>query len=400
MKTLHAVTWLLATTLALPAQAQRAACGASFLTSSATINLEAVDVAGYRYVVALPFTPGGSSVRFGLGSVAPAANKSCFDAASFAGTTLSVPDLGVAGDFYAVTLALVAGSDGVQFDLATASKNPRLIPDAGVRINQASNPFATVDRVSGITYVGYQDRTGGGDKFQSSSDGLAFANPTTLSYSNRSVDSRRTLMPDGKTWRLYQVNPQTGVMTSYQSTDGNAFAPEAGIRYQAQAGDNGSIGVYDLYTAADGALVLVYVGDLHGKNNLRMAKSTDNGLSFSLVKGNVLGDDDAGGGGSTFIDNKTIALADGRRRMLTMRAGELQSFVTTDGYSWSRELGTRIGYRDFAAAGVTVYSLNDPVAVIDQQGRLKVYVAASTSPAGSEAAGNTDWVIVSATWRD
>ena len=311
-----------------------------------------------------------------------------------------MPDLGVAGDFYAVTLAWVAGSNPPQFDLASANKNPRLFPDAGVRIHQASNPFATVDSVSGTTYVGYEDRAGGGDKFQSSGDGLAFANPTSLTYANRSVDSRRTLMPDGKTWRLYQLNPQTGVMSSYQSTDGNSFTPEAGTRYQAQAGDNGSIGVYDLYTASDGALVLVYVGDLYGKNNLRMAKSTDNGLSFSFLKGNVLGDDDAGGGGATFIDNKTIALADGRRRMFTMRAGELQSFVTTDGYSWSREPGTRIGYRDFAAVGVTVYSLNDPVAVIDQQGRLKVYVAASTSGAGSEAPGSTDWVIVSATWRD
>ncbi len=400
MKTPHALLWLAAALLALPAHGQRAACGANFLASTATLSLEAVDVADSRYVVTLPYTAGGASVRFGLGNVVPVANKSCFDAASFAGATLSVPDLGVAGDFYAVTLAWVAGSNPPQFDLASASKNPRLIPDAGVRINQASNPFATVDRVSGVTYVGYQDRSGAGDKFQSSSDGLSFANPSALTYANRAVDSRRTLMPDGKTWRLYQVNPQTGVMTSYQSADGNTFAPEAGIRYQAQAGDNGSIGVYDLYTASDGALVLVYVGDLHGKNNLRMAKSTDNGLSFSFLKGNVLGDEDAGGGGSTFIDNKTLALADGRRRMFTMRAGELQSFVTSDGYAWSREPGTRISYRDFAAVGVTVYSLNDPVAVIDPQGRLKVYVAASTSGAGSEAPGNTDWVILSATWRD
>lgn len=400
MKLSRLLPWFLVLLVAAPSHAQRAACSASFVATTATIALEAVQVAAARYVVTLPYTSGAATLRFGLGSATAAANQSCFDAASFAGGTLSIPDLAVSGDFYAVALAWAPGSDPPQFDLASASRNPRLVPDAGVRIHQASNPFASVDSVTGTTYVGYQDRTGGGDKFQSSSDGLVFANPTAVTYTNRSVDSRSTPMPDGKTWRLYQLNPQTAVMTSYLSTDGNSFTSEAGTRYHAQAGDNGSMGVYDLYTAGDGALVLVYVGDLHGKNNLRMARSTDNGLSFSFVKGNVLGDDDAGGGGSTFIDNKTIALADGRRRMFTMRAGELQSFVTTDGYSWSREPGTRISYRDFAAVGVTIYSLNDPVPVIDQQGRLKVYVAASTSGAGSETPGNTDWVIVSATWRD
>lgn len=382
--------------------AQRSACIASYDAGTSAINLAALDIGNSRYTTSLPITTGGTTVRFRVGSTTTVANKECLDPATFDASTLtvSIPDVNVAGNYFAATLGLVAASNPLQLDLVSASKNPRLVPDAGVRVEKASNPFATVDSATGITYLGYQDRSGGGDKFRMASDGLTFTSPTALTYNNRSVDSRRTLMPDGVTWRLYQVDPTTGVMSSYKSTDGNVFTAESGTRYSAQTADAGSVGVYDLYTAGDGALVLVYVGDLRGKNNLRMARSTDNGLTFTFYKGNVLGDDDAGGGGSSFIDNKTMALPDGRRRMFTMRAAELQSFVTTDGYNWSRESGTRISYKDFATVGLTIYSLNDPVAVIDKNGKLKVYVAASTVALSNEAAGNMDWAIVSATWSD
>lgn len=397
--------------VALPVQAERLACKAIYDTAAGTLNLDAVDVGSSRYVVKLTLMPGGSTTRFKLSTSTLSTSHECFDAASVGANTLTIPDLTVADSFYAATLTLVAGNGPtqidmatsspatMQFDLASSTKNPRLVPDAGLRIEKASNPFASVNSSTGITYLGYQDRSGGPESFKSASNGLNFSNPTALTYSNRSVDSRRTLMPDGKTWRLYQFS-STGVMTSYISSDGNVFTAEAGTRYTAQAADNGRTGVYDLYTASDGNLVLVYVGDLMGKNNLRMAKSTDNGVSFTFVKGNVLGDDDAGGGGNSFIDNKTILLADGRRRMFTMHAGELQSFVTSDGYAWTREAGTRIGYKDFAAVGVTIYSLNDPVAVIDNSGKLKVYVAASTAALANEGPGNTNWAIVSATWDE
>lgn len=396
---------LLSMLVSFPSLAQRFSCVANYDNATGTLNIDAVEVAGTRYVVKLDVVNGSSPLRFRLATATRSSNLDCLDTASINTTTLTIPDLTVADSFYAATLTLVAGNGPTEIDLAAAnpgttqleltssSKNPRLVPDAGFRIERAGLPFATVSS-SGITYLGYGD-VSGGEAFQSSSDGLNFSNRVVVSYSNRSVDSRRTLMPDGTTWRLYQMNQQ-GVMTSYISSDGNVFTAEPGTRYTAPASDNGRTGVYDLYTTSDGAVVLIYLGDLLGANNLRMAKSTDNGVNFTFLKDNVLGDANAGG---SFVDNKTIALPDGRRRMFTMRFGELQSFITTDGYSWSREPGARVNFRDFASAGVTIYSLNDPVAVFDKNGRIKVYVAAATA-AHADQPGNTNWAIVSATWDD
>jgi hypothetical protein len=100
-------------------------------------------------------------------------------------------------------MVLKVGSSPLQFGQITATRIARVTPDPGLRVTKASNPFATVDS-NGVAYLGYQDRATNSTKFQSASDGLTFNNATALTYSNRSVDSRKTLMPDGKTWRLYQ----------------------------------------------------------------------------------------------------------------------------------------------------------------------------------------------------
>jgi len=400
--------------ITLPVQAERLACTATYNNSTGALNINAVEVGSKRYVVELTAITGGTTLRFKLNSATMTDNRDCFDAATVSGTTVTIPDIAVADSFYNATLTLVTGNGPTQIDLATSSpstmqfdlvssgKNPRLVPDAGIRVEKAGIPFATVNSSTGTTYLGYVSAVDGSENFQSSTDGLTFSNPTLLTLTNRSVDSRITHLPDGK-WRLYLIDQNTGIMTSYYSSDGNVFGPtlESGTRYTATADDKISgrtpyTGVYDLYTAAsDGAVILVYLGDLMGKNNLRMAKSTDNGVTFTFVKGNVLGDD---GTGYAFVDNKTVLLADGRRRMFTMRGGQLQSFVTTDGYAWSREVGTRISYYDFASVGVTLYSLNDPVPVFDKNGNLKVYVAGATGPNASTP-GNTNWGLISATWN-
>ncbi|MEI6206555.1 MAG: VCBS repeat-containing protein [Desulfuromonadales bacterium] len=400
--------------ITLPAQAERLACTATFSSATGAINIDAVDVGSKRYVVKLALVTGASTMRFRLESATLTSNHECYDAASVTATTLTIPDIAAADSFFNATLTLVTGNGPTQIDLATTSpasmlfdltasaKNPRLVPDAGLRVEKAGIPFATVNSSSGVTYLGYISAVDGSEAFQSSTDGLTFSNPTPLTLNNRSVDSRRTRLTDG-TWRLYMMNQNTGVMTSYFSSDGNVFGPslESGTRYSATADDKLSgatpyTGVYDFYYAGDGALILVYLGDLMGKNNLRMAKSIDNGVTFTWVKGNVLGDDNTG---YAFVDNKTIRLADGRTRMFTMRSGQLQSFVTSDGYTWSREVGTRISYRDFTSVGLTLYSLNDPVPVFDKNSNLKVYVAAATA-ANANTAGNTNWAIVSTTWNE
>ena len=375
----------------------RVSCRATFDASAGTLTIQSVSVGSVRYQVMMALE--GNYV-FSLVDATVLNSADCYDSAIYASEVVTIPDVKAGDDYYYADLTLVPGSNPMRFALRSAIKNPRLVPEAAIRVNNASNPFATV-AVDGTAYVGYSDLASGegGTKFQSSADGLRFGNPTVLTYSNRSVDSRRTLMPDGVTWRFYEYNQTTASMTSYSSTDGNSFTADSGVRYAPHASDNNTIGVYDHYTASDGSVVMIYVGDLTGKNNLRMARSTDNGLTFTFLKGNVLGDDDAGGGGGTFIDNKTILLPDGRRRMFAMRSFELYSFISTDGVNWTREPGVRVSYTDFAAAGLTIYSLNDPVPVSTIDGVCRVYVAAATSSTAMTP-GSSDWAIVSAVWRE
>jgi hypothetical protein len=392
------LTMVFLASLAVAAQAQRDTCTASFNATTGALVVDAAQVGNTVYAARLSLLSGTPWV-VGLDS-ATVSTSACYDPATFDGTTASIPSVAVGIDIYAATMVLQAGSSPLRFGQVVATRNPRLIPDPGIRITGASNPFATVDG-NGVAYLGYQDRAGGNTtRFQSSGDGLSFSGPTVLSYANRAVDSRKTLMPDGRTWRLYQYDLSAKVMTSYSSQDGNQFTADTGIRYAPASGDNNSLGVYDSYVASDNSVILIYVGDLTGKNNLRMARSTDNGLSFSFLKGNVLGDDEAGGGGSSFIDNKTLLLADGRRRMVTMRANEIHSFISSDGLSYVREPGVRLKTADFASVGVTVYSLNDPVMVRTRDGKYRVYVAAATAAAANEGPGNTNWAIVSAVWSD
>lgn len=384
--------------LPLAAQAQRATCTASFNAATGVLVVDAARVGNTLYAARLS-SSGGAAMVVTLDS-ATATTNACYDPATFDGTTASIPSVGAGSDTYAATMVLQPGSSPLRFGQVIANRNPRLVPDPGMRVSKASNPFATVDG-NGVTYLGYQDRAGGNaTRFQSASDGLGFTSPTLLTYANRAVDSRKTLMPDGKTWRLYQYDLVAKVLTSYSSQDGNQFTADAGIRYAPAPADNNSLGVYDSYVASDNSVILIYVGDLMGKNNLRMARSTDNGLTFSFLKGNVLGDDEAGGGGSSFIDNKTLLLADGRRRMVTMRANEIHSFISSDGLSYTREPGVRLKTADFASVGVSIYSLNDPVMVRTKDGKYRVYVAASTSNTTDEGPGNTNWAIVSAVWSD
>lgn len=381
-----------------PAIAQRATCTSSFNATTNALSIDVVAVGSAKYQVNLSLA-GGNELAFNVDS-ATSTSRGCYDYASFDGSNLSIADIKVGADYYNASLRLNPAIGAVQFSLVAASKNPRLVPDAGIRLTKASNPFASVDG-NGISYLGYQERGGSNaTKYQSASDGLTFANSTLVTYINRSVDSRKTLMPDGKTWRLYQYDLGTKLMTSYSSTDGNSFTADTGTRYAPVSADNGSTGVYDSYVAGDGSVILIYVGDLVGKNNLRMARSTDNGLTFTYLKGNVLGDDDAGGGGNTFIDNKTLLLADGRRRMVTMRANEIHSFISSDGITYTREPGVRLKTADFASVGVTIFSLNDPVMVRTKEGKYRVYVAASTAASADEGPGNSNWAIVSALWSD
>ena len=140
-----------------------------------------------------------------------------------------------------------------------------------------------------------------------------------------------------------QWNFGTSQIGSLFSADGVTFTPETGVRYTLQPADKGTLGVYDAFSDRQGGVVLLYLGDLPGLNNVRRAYSRDNGLTFTFDRGNILGDDNAGGGANSFVDEKSIRLPDGRIRLFTMRQHTIYSFVSVDdGYSFVRDPGTRL----------------------------------------------------------
>ena len=70
---------------------------------------------------------------------------------------------------------------------------------------------------------------------------------------------------------------------------------------------------------------------MRGINNVRMAYSPpgDNGWTFSYERGDILGDDEAGAGGRTYVDIKSVGLPDGRRRLFAMKGGsQILSFIS------------------------------------------------------------------------
>jgi hypothetical protein len=260
--------------------------------------------------------------------------------------------------------------------------------DAGFRVVGATNPQPGVDPATGQVHLYYVDHATNQQRVAVSADGLTFPAGASAVGVFRN-DARNTLLPDG-TWRRFQWNFGTNQIGSLYSADGITFTPENGVRYTLQPADKGTLGVYDAYSDRQGGVVLLYLGDLPGLNNVRRAYSRDNGLTFTFDRGNILGDNTAGGGANSFVDEKSIRLPDGRIRLFTMRQNTIYSFVSNDdGYSFIRDPGTRLERGSFKEATLT--SLNDPVVVRLPDGRFRMYLASLRS--------DQVWVVVSATTR-
>lgn len=234
-------------------------------------------------------------------------------------------------------------------------------------------PQPTPLPATGAIYLYYLNRATGQPEVATAADGLNFgvgAFPTAYPF-----DSRNTLLPDG-TWRRYLYDNRAAQMTSESSTDGAHFTPDAGVRYTPSEHDNGTLGVYDFHVASSGAVIMVYLGDLMGQNNLRRAVSSDNGWTFTFDRGDVLGDGALGGGANSFVDPKLITLPDGRVRLLTMKMGAVYSFVADDDLeTFTQEPGMRLAPGDFTE--FEVRGLFDPVIVRLPDGRYRIYVTAA-----------------------
>lgn len=269
-------------------------------------------------------------------------------------------------------------------------------PDPGVRVPAASLPKPFVDE-TGRVHLFYEAQTtqGGRAMYAVSDEGLTFAAGRLQQPADLQYHPFRTRMPNG-VWRMYTQDPRNPIeLRSNSSGDGVVFTGDAGLRYQVQPDDRGWMGVYDHYVDPRGRVVLLYLGDKTGLNNVRRAVSTDQGWTFTFARGDVLGDSaDARtrGASRAFVDQKTTPLHDGRRRLFAMRSGcAIYSFVSSDGDVYDREPGARVTTTAFG--DLPIRSLHDPVVVRLQDGRYRMYVAAAlqntTGPDGS--------VIVSAT---
>jgi hypothetical protein len=281
--------------------------------------------------------------------------------------------------------------------------------DSGIRINKASNPHAYVAPDNTI-YLAYEKRSSTNStgpnpsKVAVSNDGgLAFTTITGNLDNHKYINS--VLMPDGKTYRRYMCSSQ-GV-TSESSTNNVNFTPDAGKRYNLNASDNNTCGVFSAHTDNNGGVVFLYIGDMSGVNNIRMAYSQpgDNGMNFSFVSDNVCGDSGYGGKG-TYVDTNSLKLPDGRVRLVTMRQdpsvpfppaaknGYIYTFISNNGRDFTLEEGARISPYDFTK--IDVWSLNDPKLVRLPSGLYRIYVAAMVK----NTDGSYDWAIVSATSAD
>ena len=266
------------------------------------------------------------------------------------------------------------------------------VPDSGIRMGFASLAKARMGE-NGLVYLFYQDTSGKKlkDPIASSYDGLIFTEGETSDGTVRHPDALE--LPDG-TWRRY-VFTKDFAITSESSSDGKVFTKDEGIRYSPSEEDMGTLGTYDIFVDADGGVVLLYVGDLRGLNNVRRAYSppVDNGWTFSYERGNVLGDDEAGGGSWTYVDIKSVSLPDGRRRLFAMTGGtQILSFVSdTELRSFSLEPGVRLSKSDFIE--LEVISLHDPMVIKIEDDRYRMYLHLLIT----DATGAKRTAIVSAT---
>jgi hypothetical protein len=280
-----------------------------------------------------------------------------------------------------------SGSDSTTSDSSIAW-DLTFTPDPGIRVDNAAIPSAYVDDTGSVVLM-YEDESTqpGSWKIKTASDGLIFFTSVDPAAVRHPYD---VLMPDGR-WRRYIWNPPSQQFTSETSSDRIHYTSDVGTRYALQPQDNGTMGIYDIFSDSAGGIVLLYIGDMYGMNNVRRAYSSDGGWTFAYTDGNVLGDDGAGGGPNSYVDQHCIRLPDGRRRLTCMRRTDIYSFLSTDdGKSFSADAGARILKSDFTE--LTVQSLNDPTMVLLPDGRYRIYVAALIS----KGAG-TKWAILSAT---
>jgi len=271
------------------------------------------------------------------------------------------------------------------------------VPDPGIRVDEASLPKPFVDEQGGFHLFYEQAVAPLRQLYAVSADGLTFTGNREEQTADVRYHPFRVRMQNG-IWRMFRYDPQRVVITSRSSGDGVTFSDDFGVRYTPHADDRGWMGIYEQYDDGQGRIVMLYLGDREGLNNVRRAVSTDNGWTFTFDRGDVLGDSAAvlkSGGSVAYVDQKSIHLDGAARRLFAMKQGcAIYSFLTTDGDNYVLEPGYRVSINSWT--DVPIRSLHDPVVVRLPDGRFRMYVCASVIDTGRST---PHFVVVSATTR-
>jgi hypothetical protein len=259
---------------------------------------------------------------------------------------------------------------------ATTDAELTFVPDPGVRVDRAGLASPSYDEDTGFFYLYYDDEESHRQLVTTSQDGLIFgpgAAPTEWLH-----DPRILLMPqpDAEERAIYRryIRQPDSTFISESSPDGRHFTRDEGIRYTPRPQDL-PVGVYDHFADSQGGIVLLYIGDMYGVNNIRRAYSApgDNGWIFRFENGNPLNDADLGGGSNSYVDQKSILLPDGRRRLFVMKQGSIYSFISRNGgATFTLEPGVRLTPASFG--DLKIRSLHDPWPVLLPDGRIRLYL--------------------------
>lgn len=278
------------------------------------------------------------------------------------------------------------------------------IADEGIRMSYASNPGARVteEGVELLYESNFGEKKGGNGQFVAfSEDGLEFEDEGEKVGFEEAGAFRSKQLPDG-TWISYGYDTTKGIegscLTSQSSEDGIEFEEDKGCRYTLQEDDNGTMGVYDFFSDSKGNVVLLYLGDMLGMNNVRRAYSTDGGQTFEFTNGNVLGDEDDGGGARSYVDEKVIVMPNGNIFLVAMKSGKIYAFesrddgLTFEPYEEALLSPEQFVDEEFGEAS----SLHDPQIVQLEDGTYRIYVCALFA-LGNKDKSDDIFTIVSAT---
>jgi hypothetical protein len=259
--------------------------------------------------------------------------------------------------------------------------------EAGYRLEAtgrgARQPSARLD-AAGVTYLHYETDTG--RQMATATDGLTFV-PSSAPPDYR-YHARFQLMPDGR-WRSFLPSMNQATIISNSTPDGLNPTQDSMTRYAGVADDHATFGIVEVFPdpLVSNKYLMLYLGDLFGKNNVRRAVSTNGGDSFTFDRGNVLGDDSCNSASCRYVDHTSIALDGGERRLFAMRGGlAIDSFLSDNAWDiFTLESGSRVTPETFTSVELTCYSLHDPTVVKLADGRHRMYVTCRVVDDGTDS---------------